>query len=232
MCLTSALAFSCLKYEDHKLLVRVTEGYYSLGWSHVEGRKLEILSYAGLPWEMWCCWGTGWRGFELIRKVKESSQRPSWILSYVILQPRKKPVIKDSQVVQNLSLDAQFRHIRSDLWNSDFEMHSNTVQEQVEFRVLPETKRCKSACYGLQGLQVAWCCRCTSSVNSKDLLWYSSQALCNSFSVYTTPEPKEGGRRSLLSQHPPGHSVPMIDPTWLGTGLIVQQNNPTHWNKS
>lgn len=108
-----------------------------------------------------------------------------------------------------------------------FEMHSNTVEEQVEFRVLPGTKTCKSACYDLQGLQVAWCSHCISSVNSKDLPWYSRQALCNSFSVYATSEPKEGGKEELSltasSWRPCVHNQPYM--AWHQWDYATKQPN-------
>lgn len=63
------------------------------------------------------------------------------------------------------------------------EKHSNTVQEQVQFRLLTEIKMYKSSCCGLQGPQMTWCTCFISEVTSKDLPWYSGpmqklQCLC------------------------------------------------------
>lgn len=104
-------------------------------------------------------------------------------------------------------------------------MHSNTMQEQAQFRVLTEIKTCESACYGLQGLQMAWCSHCISGVNSsKDLPWYLRQAPCKSCSIYATSELKNRWKEKpslVVASWPP---IPTIDPTQLGTGWIAQSS--------
>lgn len=159
----------------------------------------------------------------------ESSQRSSWTISNVILQPRKKTVIKDSQTVQNLSSDAQFRHLRSDL---QIDVISKCTQIQCRSRCsLGCSQKWRHVSQAVLVFRVhKWPDALTASpvLTAKICPGIQDRTYAKAAVFMLRLNRRTGGRRSLLWRHPPGHSCPWLTLHGLAT---VGSYSPAHWNK-